>query len=164
MHILRITVLSRGELHTSKRAILKICFDVSDEYCMMYSEKQCAILKDIFYTITNTMRFSFQQYHLLWKGRCMRKRIHFWHRSRHVLVKWNALPFEKKCTCWREHSFQRDAKVISRKSFNVFEHVLFEGFGSTMSISNSVAQTHSLCMFWHSLLAYFETWTEDKIA
>ena len=56
--------------------------------------------------------FSFQQYHLLWKGRCMRKRIHFWHRSRHVLGKWNALPFEKKCTCWREHSFQRDAKVI----------------------------------------------------
>ena len=74
-----------------------------------------------------------------------------------MLGKWNALPFEKKCTCWREHSFQRDAKVISRESFNVFEHVLFEGFGSTMSISNSVAQTHSLCMFWHSLLAYFET-------
>ena len=57
MHILRITILSRGELHTSKRAILKICFDVLDEYCMMYSEKQCAILKDIFYMITNTMRF-----------------------------------------------------------------------------------------------------------
>ena len=73
-----------------------------------------------------------------------------------MVVKWNALPFEKKCTCWREHSIQRDAKVISGESFNVSEHVLFEGFGSTMSRSNSVAQTHSLCMFWHSLLAYFD--------
>ena len=44
----------------------------------------------------------------------MCKRVHFWHRSRlrHDLLQWDALPFWKKCTCWREHSLQRDASLL----------------------------------------------------
>ena len=108
---------------------------------------------------------SFQQYQILWKGHCMRNRIHVWHGSKHVLLKWNALPFQKKCTCWREQSFQRDARLFSRESLKAF--VLTEGFDWTMSTSNSVLQTHWLPkpMFWHSLLAYFETnqWQDCQI-
>ena len=66
--------------------------------------------------LTYTMCFLFEKCNWLWKGHCMRKRSHFWHRSRHVLHKWDALPFENKCTCWREHLFQRDAKLLSRES------------------------------------------------
>ena len=39
---------------------------------------------------------------------------HFWHRSRvrHDLLQGYVLPFEKKCTCWREQSLQRDASLL----------------------------------------------------
>jgi hypothetical protein len=146
------------ELSTSKSVILKTRFAVLEEYHMMYSKKQCTNLKDIFYTLPYTMCFSFKQYQILWKGHCMRKRIHVWHRSRHVLLKWNALPFQKKCTCWREHSFQRDARLFSRESLKAF--VLTEGFGSTMSISNSVRPAYWLPMFWHGLFGIF--WHKSK--
>ena len=51
---------------------------------------------------------------ILWKEHYMRKRVHFWHRSRlrHDLLQCDALPFFKKCTCWREHSLQTDASLL----------------------------------------------------
>ena len=56
-------------------------------------------------------------------------------RSRHVLPQWNALTPERKCACGVGHSFQRDAALVLRNYFELFEHVLIQDFDLIMPIS-----------------------------
>ena len=95
---------------------------------------------------------------ILWKGHCMCKRVHFWHRSRlrHDLLQWDALQFLKKFACWREHSLQRDASLLFKGTLKLFEHVLTQGFEPTMSIWKSVLHIHWLPTFLHLFNTVFE--------
>jgi hypothetical protein len=107
------------------------------------------LLKDIYYMLTYTLFSLLKTPHIVKRALHVQE-VHFWHRSTHVVLQWNAVQFEKKCACWREHSFQRDASLLSREPFKVFDHVLTKGFDSTMSIPKSDLQTHWLHM-WHVL-------------
>ena len=78
------------------------------------------------------------------------------HRSRHVLPQWNALTPERKCACGVGHSFQRDAALVLRNYFELFEHVLIQDFDLIMPISKWVLQTHRLPLFLNCLLAYVQ--------
>ena len=57
------------------------------------------------------------------------------HRSRHVLPQWNVLTPEKKLACGGGHSFQKDAALVLRNYFKLFEHVLIQDFDLIMLIS-----------------------------
>ena len=156
MHIVQTIILSRGELSTSKSVILKTRFAVLEEYHMMYSKKQCTNLKDIFYTLPYTMCFSFKQYQILWKGHCMRKRIHVWHRSRHVLLKWNALPFEKKCACWRNTHFKEMQSSFQGNHLKCLNMCWLKGLAQQCQYQIQSDKLIGCLCFGMVFLAYFD--------
>ena len=159
-------IFSRGGLITPKGVIPKIWFVVLEEYHItLHSEKLCAIVKDIFYVRTNTMCFLFKN--IFWKGHCVCKRVHFWHRSRlrHGLLQWDVLPFEKRCACWREHSLQRDAPLLFKGVFqSILTCVNLRVWPNNVNIK--ISSTHSLAanVFAFAKHTFWKLTRTNKIA
>ena len=80
-----------------------------------YSEKWCAILKNIFYMIASTM-CTWVKTHTI--TNIVTRALHAQEGSFDIEVDMaysnRMLYLLKKCTCWREHSLQRDASLLQR--------------------------------------------------
>ena len=104
---------------------------------------------------------------IFWKGHCVCKRVHFWHKSRlrHDLLQWDVLPFEKTCTCWREHSLQRNASLLFKGIIqSILTCVNFRVWPNNVNIN--ISSTHSLAanVFGFVKHTFWKlTWT-NKIA
>ena len=137
------------KLLSSKYALLSFCI-----------HKNVVKLWKTYFACLHIRRVLHTEMHVV-KRALRAQRGSFWHRSRHVSIQWKAPPFEKKCAFWREHSCQRDASLLPREQFKVFEDVLAEGFCPTISISiysyKSIGCLCSCTSFWHILKSKSKT-------
>jgi len=135
MHILQITIFFQEESCLHQRVLFS-------KYVQVW------IVKDIFYMFTYTMWSSCQKTYYEWKGHCMCKRVHVWHRSRlrHFLPMGCSTILKEMRLLKGALTSRRCSTPFQGDHLKCLNMYWLKGLTQQWSISKSVLQIHWLPM------------------